>query len=289
MGDVGGRGLDEGCIAAMYRDQLKCMRGEALDSDTDVRCMECREQARTEAARNASLVALRGSVPHVGELYGQVGLPRVVLVGLEDPYHPDAVPEAPTSYLEAKEARDHSYFFKRHGDIKRNPHRAGEWVFAKAALALLCPGMPVDNPFKYIATLNGHLCGLKKGDTGTASVRLGHCPVAWRLVAALKPHLVVVEGDQRVQAEWCIRNGLKWECGPVHEVRVVLDGYRKPTATVEMMECKAPGRVVVLFALHPSNRTKPWCSNGKSHPYVHHVLLGPAVQAALGALEIARK
>jgi len=243
-----------------YQETADAKRPRSHDIVSLPTCAMCQAATHALAKSYCALQPLLPSVPHVGTEYGKDDWAlRLVLVGLEDPYHA----ASPTAYLEA--AKSPEYFLRRGPGEGRNPHRAGEWVFAQAVL-----GLPMErNPFPYIATVNGHICGLKKGSTGTGSTRLPRCQPAWNIVAALEPHVVVVEG--RTQQHHA-RDGLReagWACAPLLDMSVRIPEYRDRWGELAAMEAGASyGQVAVLFAFHPSNRRMPWYSREKQHPYV---------------------
>jgi hypothetical protein len=275
-----------------YQDAVKRLLGDARSIDpVQEQCATCIRRELLVMEKDTQVRAPGLAFPHVGSNYGTARVPRVVLVGLEDPYHEGKrateIPESlAMDYLEGKDATGPEHFLKRRPEkrMHRNTHRAGEWEFSKALLQNLCPDATVTNPFPYISTLNGHLCGLKKGSTSTASRRLNMvCPIAWRIVQALEPEIVVVEGNQVDDAKRGLE-GLEWVPGTTETIRKPIKKYKERVGSLRLTRYRADNReVVVFFANHPSNRRMPWRSKLQGHPYLHEILLGDDAKAVLAS------
>jgi hypothetical protein len=226
---------------------------EALDSDSA--CSDCRNKAAGCMTDSVRLLTLRG--PHVGSNFG-VSVPRLVLVGLENPDvghcgDPCAQMDKDTEGLERPQLKGASL------------HRQGEWAAAAWFLREWDPSLFAGkNPFHYIAAVNGHLCGLAKNGRSTASASLPGCSHAWAIVRNLKPHVVVVEGLDQLQH---VKKHLgTWtDIPPVPRIAPIIGRSTKKR------NCKAYlGHVVdqgsttwVIVANHPSYRGSPWRNTGE--------------------------
>lgn len=137
----------------------------------------------------------RHRVPHIGTDFGVNG-PRVIFVGLEDPYLRNADDPANAmiqlgAYLTTTQSRD------------LDCHRRGELHLAHDLF-----GFSGDSTgsaiFKRVATINSHPCSLVSGDgRQSASDKLLHtCDLAWRIIfTELMPNIVVLEGKKLVWDE----------------------------------------------------------------------------------------
>jgi len=137
----------------------------------------------------------RYRVPHIGSEFGVIG-PRIVFVGLEDPY-PRGNPVEPLTEMMQLE----KYLTTSLGS--RDRHRWGELYLAHDLLGISGDSMGAAI-FKRVATINSHPCSLVSGDgKKSASSKLRYtCDCAWSIIfTELEPDILVLEGKQVVWDE----------------------------------------------------------------------------------------
>ncbi len=197
----------------------------------------------------------RYRVPHIGSEFGVSG-PRIVFVGLEDPY----TLENPVNPLtEMNKLGEYLTTSLGRGDR----HRWGELYLAHDLLGI--PGASTGTSiFNRIATINSHLCSLVSGDgRQSASHKLLHaCDFAWRIIfTELNPDIVILESKQFVWGEALAKvERMGW---PIKDL-----ACHPASDKVRLFKVQAPRHDFYILALiHPS---RSWCT--RNYPYYRDII-----------------
>ena len=203
----------------------------------------------------------RYRVPHIGSKFGVIW-PRIVFVGLEDPY-PREKPVEPLAEMVQLE----EYLTTSLGSLDR--HRWGELYLAHDLLGISGDSMGAAI-FMRVATINSHPCSLVEGDgKKSASNKLRNtCDCAWSMIfTELEPDILVLEGKQVVWDE--AYNEVKNRGWQIIKEELVC---QPASDKVRLYNVHAPSRDFFILALnHPSARgIHGW--NSRNCPYYRDVI-----------------